>query len=355
MKPLVITQIVDKGDSNLGFFHRWIEEFARHTESVEVICLKKGDYALPKNVRIHSLGKPHFAKASRGAGRLWQKFLYIVRFYKYIYRLRGEYDAVFVHMNPEYILLAGWLWKRWKKKTSLWYAHRSNNAKLRRAVRLVNYVFTVSPDSFSVPTPKLKVMGHGIDTESFKPGIKEESTHLRITTIGRIAPSKHLLEMLGLLVELEARKESFVFSIVGEPTTEAEAAYARKLAQKIKEQGLSEHVRMLGPISHQDLPQFLLTQDVALNFSTTGNMDKAGLEALVSGVVLLASNPQFEPMLKPYGLYAPSMHPTEAADKLLAFFNRPDQPAVLATLRNKVIAEHSLSSLIPRILRQLSI
>ena len=57
MKLLIVTQIVDKNDPILGFFHRWIEEFAKHVEHIEVICLKEGKHKLPSNVHIHSIGK----------------------------------------------------------------------------------------------------------------------------------------------------------------------------------------------------------------------------------------------------------------------------------------------------------
>ena len=57
MKLLILTQKVDKNDPILGFFHRWVEEFARHCEQVTVIALGVGEYDLPQNVRVFSLGK----------------------------------------------------------------------------------------------------------------------------------------------------------------------------------------------------------------------------------------------------------------------------------------------------------
>jgi hypothetical protein len=57
MKLLIITQKVDINDPILGFFHRWIEEFAKHCEKITVICLYKGTYNLPNNVKVLSLGK----------------------------------------------------------------------------------------------------------------------------------------------------------------------------------------------------------------------------------------------------------------------------------------------------------
>ena len=57
MRLLIVTQVVDQNDSVLGFFHRWIEEFAKNCEKVHVICLKESVHNLPENVAVHSLGK----------------------------------------------------------------------------------------------------------------------------------------------------------------------------------------------------------------------------------------------------------------------------------------------------------
>jgi glycosyltransferase involved in cell wall biosynthesis len=343
MKLLICTQIVDSQDSNLGFFHRWIEEFAHHCEKVIVVCLKEGEHSLPPNVTVLSLGKEN------NSSRMTRAFL----FFKYIYHYRRQYDAVFVHMNPEYVLLGGYLWRKWHKKSGLWYAHRSVTRKLIRAVSLVDRIFTVAQDSFQVATPKLLPLGHGIDTELFKPEMHLESTDVRMVTVGRIAASKHIIEMLQVLDVLHARDENFTFTIVGDATSAAEREYANLLKAEIAKRPYSDKVLMRGAVVHHDLPDLLREQDIALNFSDTGNMDKAGLEALAVGIPLFSTNTNFKELLEPFGLYAP-MDPTSAAEVLQHFLNRPDRPAIVSTLRNKVVAEHSLERLIPKILHELA-
>ncbi|MEK7538915.1 MAG: hypothetical protein AAB552_03680 [Patescibacteria group bacterium] len=68
MKLLILTQKVDQNDDILGFFHGWIREFAKHAEQVTVIALGVGEYDLPKNVRVFSLGKELFAQERGGLG-----------------------------------------------------------------------------------------------------------------------------------------------------------------------------------------------------------------------------------------------------------------------------------------------
>jgi glycosyltransferase involved in cell wall biosynthesis len=340
MRLLMITQVVDSTDSNLGFFHRWIEEFARHCESVLVICLREGEHSLPPNVEVFSLGK------EQGTSTLTR----LIRFFRFIISRRHEYDAVFVHMNPEYIVLAGWLWKRWHKKVALWYAHKSVTWQLKRAVKEVSFVFTVSQTSFKVATPKLQVVGHGIDTEIFKPSLHEHSTLMRIITIGRIAESKHISEMLKVLDVLALQKKNFSFTIVGEATTPTEEVYKEQLRQEVEKRPYKAQVQLRGAVPHAQLPLLLNKSDVFFNFGTTGNMDKAGLEALAMELPLISTNEWFKEMLGPYGLYVPTLEPEAVAKALDAFMNRPDKVGVLATLRHLVVDQHSLTALIPKIL-----
>ncbi|MCH8889170.1 hypothetical protein IID26_01965, partial [Patescibacteria group bacterium] len=79
MKLLLVTQKVDIDDPILGFFHRWIEEFAKQCEKVTVITLFEGKHNLPENVKVLSLGK------ESGAPRL----KYVSRFFTYTWRERN--------------------------------------------------------------------------------------------------------------------------------------------------------------------------------------------------------------------------------------------------------------------------
>ena len=80
MRLLICTQTVDRADSALGFFHRWIEELSKRCESVIVVCLKEGKHALPHNVEVLSLGK------EAGLSR----FAKVFRFYRYIFSQLGK-------------------------------------------------------------------------------------------------------------------------------------------------------------------------------------------------------------------------------------------------------------------------
>jgi len=95
MKLLILTQKMDRDDPVLGFFHRWCGKIATRVSRLHIICLQQGCVELPAQVTVRSLGKER--RTSRRA--------YLFSFYRLIWSLRAEYDVVFVHMNPIYILL----------------------------------------------------------------------------------------------------------------------------------------------------------------------------------------------------------------------------------------------------------
>lgn len=308
MKLLIVTQAVDTEDPVLGFFARWIEEFAKHAERVEVICLKEGKHALPANVRVYSLGK------ERGASRV----KYVFNFYRHIWHLRHNYDAVFVHMNPEYIMLGGLLWRLWGKRVAFWYTHKNVDLKLCVAVLFAHVVMTASKESFRLSSPKVRVVGHGIDMAQFAaiPHVHREEGTLRVLTIGRLSATKRLMEMFAALDVLAARGEHFTFIVAGVPATGSDEAYEKQVRHELLERPYAAQVHFLGAVSHADIPKLLAAHDVFLNLSTTGSMDKAVLEALVAGMPAVTTNEAFRDLLLPLGLFVEDDSPATLADAL---------------------------------------
>jgi len=158
MKLLILTQKIDLNDGVLGFFHGWIEEFAKNCEAVTAVCLYQGKHNLPANVKVLSLGK------ESGASRL--KYLY--NFYKYIRQERKNYDAVFVHMNQIYVILGAPLWRLWRKKIGLWYAHGKVSFSLRAAEKFTDLIFTSTKEGCRLDSKKIRIVGQGIDVNKFR-------------------------------------------------------------------------------------------------------------------------------------------------------------------------------------------
>ena len=293
MRLLIVTQAVDTEDSALAFFVRWIAEFAGKAEQVEVICLKEGTYALPTNVRVHSLGKEHGKHGKHG------KVAYALRFLRLAWRLRRDYDAVFVHMNPEYVVLAGALWKAWHKRVVLWYTHRQVNLKLRTALFFVDAVATAAPESLRVATPKAHVVGHGIDVSRFETA-RDGAFHepARIVSVGRITPIKRLEILLDALALLRTEGIRAEVSLVGAPTVPGDAAYQESLAAQASRLGISGAVHFMGAMPYDAMPEHYRQNDISVNLAPTGGIDKAVLESMASGCIPLVANRAFAPFFK---------------------------------------------------------
>ncbi len=280
MKLLICTQVVDRNDPILGFFVRWIEEFQKHCE-VEVISLK-------------TLGS---------GGR-------IVRAWRLLHlTMRLEYDAVFVHMNPEYLLVAGWLWRLRGKKTALWYAHGSVNFKLRIATAFARVVLTSTAGGFRLNGKKVRIVGQGIDTEFFSPDPNIVRGNW-VLSVGRLMRVKrHDLAIRA--VALEDRE----LRIVGEGPE-------RKALESLA-QDLRARVYFLGALTQMQLREEYRKAKYLIHTSETGSLDKVVLEALACGL------------------------PVKTTDKNLAHL--PLDAADPTYVRR----HHSLKNLIPAILKTL--
>ena len=151
---LIITQKVDKNDQLLGFLSIGLLVSAQKFEKVTILCLEKGEFDLPKNVSVISLGKD----------RNLSKLFWFFNFYKYLFRYRKQYDAVFIHMNPIWVVLGSWYWHMTNKKFCLWYAHKSVTFKLRLDEKLPDIIFSSTFDGFRLVSKKVKVVAQGINS-----------------------------------------------------------------------------------------------------------------------------------------------------------------------------------------------
>jgi glycosyltransferase involved in cell wall biosynthesis len=343
MSLLILTQKVDKNDAILGFFHAWILEFSKKCERLTVICLEKGEYDLPGNVKVISLGK------EENKNRL----VYLFRFYKVLWQERNFYSAVFVHMNVEYVILGYIPWKIFSKKISLWYMHKSVTSRLKLAEKLVDSIFTGSAESFRLPSAKLHILHHGIDSDLFSFKNKIDHEDIRLLSISRITSSKQIDLMIKLLAKIKNKlNKKVIFRIAGEPCTEQDRIYLINLKKQIINLDLVDNIDFVGPIHNTQTPYYYHWADVFLNFSLTGSVDKAVLEAMACGTPVLVSNEAFKGILSPIDPHMYLQDVILAEDRLSTILD--DQDSDLGVkLSQYVKNNHDLTDLIGKILKQL--
>lgn len=345
MKMLIVTQSLDKSNPILGFFHDWVTEFARQCDSIIVICLEKGDFTVPSNVKVFSLGKE----------KKLGSWVYLKNFFGLAWKFRKEYDLVFVHMNPIYLLLYGLIWRIQKKKIGLWYTHRAVTRSLKIAEKFTNWVFTASDDSFLINTPKKRVVGHGFDVSKFLTPFELEAkkrSESSIISVGRITPIKDLNTLLLCLKRLVDNNELYSLTLVGGPITLDDLRYEKEVVALAENLQITNLVTWVGRVKNSSLPEYLWKHNFLINLSPTGGIDKVVLEAMASGCLIVAANTAFAHYFGPYAnrLLFKYGDPNDLARKIEALNSASDKELIRSYLQKTVIEKNNLSRLISLIL-----
>ncbi len=334
MRLLIFTQIVDVDDPVLGFFCRWIEEFAKRCERIHVVCLKEGRHALPANVSVHSLGK------EAGQSRL----KYLVRFFRYSWSLRREYDSVFVHMNEQYVLLGGILWRMQGKRVALWRNHKMGFWTTRCAMRLATVVFHTSPQAYVAYSPKAKKMPIGIDTNLFSPGTAPVKNS--ILFLGRLDAVKKPEIFLGAMQRLVDTHPEARADVYGHPTPGREG-FAEELKKKF---GTLPNVAFHGAVTNEEASALYRSHAIYVNTTPSGSFDKTIGEAIAAGCVVVIANDALRGTVPDSFIVDPTSVESVAAGIRTALeIPQGEAEALTHMQREYIVREHSLSETIERV------
>lgn len=372
MKLLILTQKVDINDDLLGFFHDWIDEFSKHCEKVIVVALGVGEYWFPSNVTVLSLGKesnnfqfPRFAKAPTRRAifnfQLFRRIKYLFHFYRYIWATRKNYDAVFVHMNKEYAILGGIIWKLMGKKVGLWYVHRQAGLSLKLAEKSVDVIFTSTSEGYGLTSKKLKIIGHGLDISKFNCARSEmrNNENYKIIYVGRISKIKNqrlLIDAVNILISQRSVKNIKV-EFIGEPIYDQDRNYQEELVDLISVYHMEKYFRFAGRVPYKEIYRIYGEADLSVNLCPTGGMDKAVLESLASCLPVIVYNKAFSNLLSGHqDFLLDNLSREDLADKIfyLMNYNREKLFLTVNNLRERISKEYCLSDLIGKIVLGLS-
>lgn len=345
MRLLILTQKIDRNDDTLGFFHGWLREFAKNCEKVSVIALQVGEYDLPENVKIYSLGKEK--------GR--SKLRYTLEFLKLIFSLKNEYDSVFVHMNQIYVVLGGLFWRIWHKTVGFWYVHRQKSLSLKIAVLLTHKIFTSSPESFTVKSKKTIYVGHGVDSSKFIcSGLRNENG-IKIVSVGRITPIKDLATLILAGEILSKKIPTLSIDFYGKTTGSADEKYFDALKLIIKEKSLENMVHFKGAIPNTEIAGVYCGANMSVNLSPKGGWDKAVIESLMAKCPVFTSNLALKPVFGAYSQMFLFEHknPQDLARKIESFLKGNDREKIINDLNKRSIKEYDFKNLIKKIISEL--
>lgn len=334
MRLLMLTPRVDLDHDNHGFIHDWVVEIASKVEYFHVICLERGRVDLPDNVELSTLDA-----AGNRVGKIILLNRILMRSVPYV-------DGIFTHMFPEFPILVAPYALLFRKRLIMWYTHGSTPLSLRVSLALVDHAVTASRESLRLENEKVVVIGHGIDTNKFRPnkrrGTKRDRTLL---TVGRIDPIKRLERLIDILESLRKQERTNAYlRIVGAPMEDS--SYLEELENLVSERELSEYVEFRGPVPYSRIEKEYQSCDVFLSMSDTGSIDKAVLEAMACQLTTITSNHAFNSIL-PKECVVSDLDSNEIATLISRFENNREIDT--AHLRATVIDEHSLECLSERL------
>lgn len=340
MRLLVFTQTINRNDLYLGFFERWVAELAKEVDEVVVVCLKKGPYSLPTNVTVLSLGK------EEGVGRL----TYLLRFYKYIFS--RQYDTVFVHMNQEYVLLGGLLWRLMGKKVFMWRNHYAGSWLTDLAAKFCHKVFCTSKHSYTAKYKHTVLMPVGVDTVLYKPvGVTREPRS--ILFYARMAPSKRpdvLIEALGLL---HARGVQFKATLYGSALPQ-DKLFLTELKNRVGALGLINQVTFMPGAPHSEGPAIFSAHTIYVDPSRSGMYNKMLFEAAACGCVVLAVSDDWAALVGEEFAFTPTPEALAAALEPLLDLT-PAQLAECRTYLAQAVERHSLTTLAQQLVDEMAL
>jgi glycosyltransferase involved in cell wall biosynthesis len=339
LRLLWFNLITDADAPVQGFTTDWINALAGRCAAIDVVTMRAGRIAVADNVRVFSVGKEQGYGEARRA----------VEFYRVLGGLLREqrYDACFAHIQALFAILGAPLLKWHGVPVTLWYAHKAVTPRLRLAEKLVNHVVTASPESFRIASPKIQIIGHGIDTNRFVPG-EAPAGSFTILSVSRIAPIKRIELLIEAARRLRQDGCDFCLRIVGN-VNPPDVPYARQLSQLVDDYGLGDVVELAGEVPHHAIARQYQQAHLMVNVSQTGSVDKAVLEAMACGLPVITANEAFAPILADWrdSLLVTMDAPDELAARIRGMMQMPPEArrALGQALRAVVVRDHSLERL----------
>ncbi|HLC76313.1 MAG TPA: glycosyltransferase [Candidatus Peribacterales bacterium] len=339
MKLLIITQVVDKNYVPLCFAVEWFREFGKQCDQVTIISQKVGKYDLPKNVNVLSL------KKEEGKSKCMQ----VMRFYRLVWKHRKEYEAVFVHMTPIWVVFGAPLWLLFRKRVYLWYEARGTGWNVRLGLAFVRKAFSASLGGMPLQTKKSVLTGHGIDTVFFaSPQLSSSDRDPNlIVTVGRITKAKRI----DLIIQcFAALPPQYRLQIIGVPITEEDYKTRAMLEALVETLGIGDRI-VFETISDEELRILLQRAMLFLHASEATSLDKAPLQAMASECLVVTASPVVKPHV-PELCRAEPKTMADASKKILAMPSL-EQEKLRKELRIIVEQKHSLQLLIRTLVKEM--
>jgi glycosyltransferase involved in cell wall biosynthesis len=341
LRLLLFNLMTDTSDTVLGFTTAWIHELSTHCDNIDVITMYQGEYNLPDNVRVFSAGR------EKGLS----KPLRVLNFYRHLVSLLAtqHYDVCFAHMMPLFAGLAGPLLIARGIRTVLWYTHRQQSQQLKLGLNMSWRVVTAVETSFPYKTPKLRVIGHGIDTNFYTPSSTPIESSPIIIQVARLASIKYQETTIKAVARTGAN-----LVLVGDVQAGYPTEYRNQLESMADTLGMTDRITFTGDLTAKGVRNRLQHSMIAVNMSPVGLFDKSVLESMACGVPTIVCNPEFAQLLGEYQELLIVDNP-EDVDGLRNSINHilslsdAERATIGHTLRENVVKQYGLPDLTQRL------
>ncbi len=329
--------VIDPDDPVLGFVVPQLRALAAHAD---VTVIANEVRALPASFDIELIS----LRKEQGYGRARRGTRYELMLGR---TLRHDRSAVFAHMCPLYLTLASPIARYHRAPTLLWFVHPANTASLRVAERLADRVLTVFRESYPRSSPKVKAIGHAIDTTRLvlAPVVRDPWAPFRIVALGRTSPVKGFDVMIRALDVARRNGIDATLSIVGPSVTDAENRHRAELVQ-LASRVAPTAVSIDSGVARSAVANVIHGADALVNATDEGSADKVVFEAMACGRPVLVSSPAFRPLIRGTELpltFTPGDH-DELALRIaaLARSSQDTRQRIGRDLRTRIEDDHSL-------------
>lgn len=343
MRLLIFMQTVDRKDSALGTYHSWIIELAKHFEFITIIALKTGEFNLPANVKVILL-RPYAHRA---------RLRTALRVIKLTWSHRKEYEAVLVHMNQEYLLVAGWLFRLLRKRVYMWRNHYAGNFWTDVAALFCDKVFFTSKSSYTAKYKNSVQMPVGVDVDSCHLEERVERNAGSILFLGRFDTSKRPDLVVEALGKINKEGIKFTATFVGGPK-DVTSTFPKEVAARSDELGMWNLVRFMGPVANTDTWKYYRSHAIYVNCGKTGMLDKSLFKSIACGCLPIFSSEDMAEIVGSEFAYKDG-----DADDLAAHFKKAlalseeERAELVKTYQEKAIDAHTLPVLANRLYEEM--
>ena len=313
-----------------------VQELALYFDSVTVITTEKSEVALAENISINL--------ANWVEGRFFRN---IFNFYRIslpiIFQNKGA--ILFSHMTETQSLLIAPFAKVLRIKHFLWYAHKSNTFRLRLCSRFVDGIITSTQGSSPLLKCNQFAIGQAISPADF-PFLVHNSRFERFLHIGRISPSKGIDKILDIVSGINF-SPSASLTLVGSLPDAVAVRYWSEIKSRYQALFVSGKVEYLGALKHSHLNDVLANHDLFVH-AFEGSLDKAILEATISGLPVITLNREY---VEVFGSWNNSSTQIDLQSELIAL-RKLDASEITNELlrRSRLVREHhSLDSWVTKL------